>query len=660
LDIKWKSYSHSLLAKTIVFMIVISCFTGTITVFLDNAVVKEMDLEPLIKGSYYKSDKFGSDLLEISIIARNIISIYRNEDSEDFNEDYTEEQITDGETVTEVEIRNRIDDINSMLESLKDIKGLKYYISYGENILTNSDNTNKTSFKNDPAYILIDREGINIYPIEITKNEYYSWFMSNFYEVHERNGTVYISFTEQYLKPVLEEWDEDKEAVTNQFYKFLGFFAGLLLSFVYLIIIIGRSSFKDKEIHFNSLDRLYTDLNIILCIGLIISWFSIIEFIFNRDLYFAIIPATAIIGSLGLLLVLSLAKHIKNKTLIKHTLIYTVIYKIFRFIKDVYESGTTATKIVLIVVGYPILVALSLFLFPVTIGVAAHLALKRVKEFNAIKEGVKRVREGDLNYKIDVEGNGEFGKLASDINAITEGLHKAVENELKSERLKTELITNVSHDIRTPLTSIITYVDLLKNEKDPEKTKEYIGVLEQKAQRLKTLTDDLFEAAKASSRSIPVNFEKINIVSLITQGLGELDDKIQELELDFKINKPIDEIFIRADGNLLWRVIENLLSNIFKYALKGSRVYVNIEDLGSEVILVMKNISAYELNISPDELMERFKRGDESRNSPGSGLGLSIAKSLVEIQNGSFNIEIDGDLFKAIIRFPKYPQEAVE
>lgn len=656
MDIKWKSYSHSLLAKTIVFMIVISCFTGTITVFLDNAVVKEMDLEPLIKGSYYKSDKFGSDLLGASVIARNIISIYRNEDSED----YTEEQITDGENVAEVEIRNRIDDINSMLESLKDIKGLKYYISYGENILTNSDNTNKTSFKNDPAYILIDREGINIYPIEITKNEYYSWFMSNFYEVHERNGTVYISFTEQYLKPVLEEWDEDKEAVTNQFYKFLGFFAGLLLSFVYLIIIIGRSSFKDKEIHFNSLDRLYTDLNIILCIGLIISWFSIIEFIFNRDLYFAIIPATAIIGSLGLLLVLSLAKHIKNKTLIKHTLIYTVIYKIFRFIKDVYESGTTATKIVLIVVGYPILVALSLFLFPVTIGVAAHLALKRVKEFNAIKEGVKRVREGDLNYKIDVEGNGEFGKLASDINAITEGLHKAVENELKSERLKTELITNVSHDIRTPLTSIITYVDLLKNEKDPEKTKEYIGVLEQKAQRLKTLTDDLFEAAKASSRSIPVNFEKINIVSLITQGLGELDDKIQELELDFKINKPIDEIFIRADGNLLWRVIENLLSNIFKYALKGSRVYVNIEDLGSEVILVMKNISAYELNISPDELMERFKRGDESRNSPGSGLGLSIAKSLVEIQNGSFNIEIDGDLFKAIIRFPKYPQEAVE
>jgi len=656
LDIKWKSYSHSLLAKTIVFMIVISCFTGTITVFLDNAVVKEMDLEPLIKGSYYKSDKFGSDLLGASVIARNIISIYRNEDSED----YTEEQITDGENVAEVEIRNRIDDINSMLESLKDIKGLKYYISYGENILTNSDNTNKTSFKNDPAYILIDREGINIYPIEITKNEYYSWFMSNFYEVQERNGTVYISFTEQYLKPVLEKWDEDKEAVTNQFYKFLGFFAGLLLSFVYLIIIIGRSSFKDKEIHFNSLDRLYTDLNIILCIGLIISWFSIIEFIFNRDLYFAIIPATAIIGSLGLLLVLSLAKHIKNKTLIKHTLIYTVIYKIFRFIKDVYESGTTATKIVLIVVGYPILVALSLFLFPVTIGVAAHLALKRVKEFNAIKEGVKRVREGDLNYKIDVEGNGEFGKLASDINAITEGLHKAVENELKSERLKTELITNVSHDIRTPLTSIITYVDLLKNEKDPEKTKEYIGVLEQKAQRLKTLTDDLFEAAKASSRSIPVNFEKINIVSLITQGLGELDDKIQELELDFKINKPIDEIFIRADGNLLWRVIENLLSNIFKYALKGSRVYVNIEDLDNEVSLVMKNISAYELNISPDELMERFKRGDESRNSPGSGLGLSIAKSLVEIQNGSFNIEIDGDLFKAIIRFPKYPQEAVE
>ncbi len=253
-----------------------------------------------------------------------------------------------------------------------------------------------------------------------------------------------------------------------------------------------------------------------------------------------------------------------------------------------------------------------------------------------------------------MDGKGEFAGLADNINSITDGLKKAVASELKSERLKTELITNVSHDIRTPLTSIITYVDLLKQEKDPERIEEYIDVLDQKAKRLKVLTDDLFDAAKASSGNIPVTFERIDIVSLITQGLGEVNDKIEALNLDIKLRYPEDKVYITADGKLLWRSIENLLSNIFKYALRESRVYIDIEDAGNEILLTFKNISAYELNITAEELMERFKRGDESRSSQGSGLGLSIAKSLIEIQKGKFTIQIDGDLFKAVISMPKH------
>ncbi len=203
------------------------------------------------------------------------------------------------------------------------------------------------------------------------------------------------------------------------------------------------------------------------------------------------------------------------------------------------------------------------------------------------------------------------------------------------------------------MTSIITYVDLLKQERDQTKIEGYLEIIDQKSQRLKVLTENLFEAAKASSGTIPVNFETIDLVSLITQGLGELDDKIQERKLEFKLSNPNDKVTIKADGKLLWRALENLLSNIFKYALEGSRVYVDILDIGTEVTLTIKNISAYELNISSDELMERFKRGDESRSSQGSGLGLSIAKSLIEIQKGSFNIEIDGDLFKVVIRLIK-------
>jgi signal transduction histidine kinase len=278
-----------------------------------------------------------------------------------------------------------------------------------------------------------------------------------------------------------------------------------------------------------------------------------------------------------------------------------------------------------------------------------------VKSFQAIQDGVERIKAGNLHHRIDVADRGEFRTLASNINSITDGLKEAVDSELKSERLKTELITNVSHDIRTPLTSIITYVDLLKSEEVTPTVAQYVDILDQKSKRLKLLTDDLFEAAKATSGNISVDFEKIDIVSLITQGLGEVNDKIEASNLQFKLNHPKDKVYINADGKLLWRSIENLLSNIFKYALSGSRVYIDIEDAGSEIQLTFKNISAYELNISADELMERFKRGDESRSSQGSGLGLSIAKSLIEVQKGKFNVLVDGDLFKAVVSFPKMP-----
>ncbi|PET57876.1 hypothetical protein CN514_15205 [Bacillus sp. AFS001701] len=353
-------------------------------------------------------------------------------------------------------------------------------------------------------------------------------------------------------------------------------------------------------------------------------------------------------------LVLIFVKHIKNKTLLKHTLIYLLLSKLVIFIKNVYNSGSNGVKTVLLVIGYPIAIAITFFIFPITIGVAAWFTYKQVKKFNAIKEGVEQIKAGDFHHRIVVDGKGEFASLSNNINTITDGLKTAVNRELKSERMKTELITNVSHDIRTPLTSIITYVDLLKKEKDPIKVQEYVEVLDQKSQRLKLLTDDLFEAAKASSGTIPVHLERIDILSLLTQGLGEVNAKVEALDLTFKINHPQNKLYVAADGKLLWRSVENLLSNIFKYALRGSRVYIDIEDMGNDILLTFKNISAYELNISADELMERFKRGDESRNSQGSGLGLSIAKSLIEIQKGQFSIQVDGDLFKAMIRLPKH------
>jgi signal transduction histidine kinase len=477
--------------------------------------------------------------------------------------------------------------------------------------------------------------------------------------IRTHNGFIftfpkYIAFTDSFLNSKVKEWQENKAQATNNLYRSLGFFAGFILLFLYMVIVSGRRSFKDEKLHMHPVDRLFTDLNIVICIGLFGLWISIMGFLVRSHnisdwVYQITIPTSAV----ALALILSLVRHLKNRTLFKHSLLYRIIHGISRFVRDVYESGSVGVKTVLIVIGYPLLILATFFMFPITIGIAAWFSFKKIQSFNAIKDGVERIKNGEIHHNIEVAGEGEFARLASNINSITDGLEKAVDSKLQSERLKTELITNVSHDIRTPLTSIITYVDLLKREKDPSKMEEYIEVLEQKSNRLKVLTDDLFDAAKASSGNIPFHLEQIDIGSLITQGLGEVSEKIEEMELDFRFNVPKEKTYIMADGKLLWRSIENVLSNIFKYALKGSRVYVNIEDLGNEVLLTFKNISAYELNIPADELMERFKRGDESRASQGSGLGLSIAKSLIDLQKGKFMIEIDGDLFKSMIYMPK-------
>ena len=229
----------------------------------------------------------------------------------------------------------------------------------------------------------------------------------------------------------------------------------------------------------------------------------------------------------------------------------------------------------------------------------------------------------------------------------------ALEEQMKSERLKSELITNVSHDIKTPLTSIINYVDLIKAEPvDNPKVQEYIAVLDRQSARLKKLTCDLVDASKASSGAMPVHLEDVDVCELLQQAVGEYSERLGAGQLTQVFDLPEEPVLIRADGALLWRVIDNLLSNICKYALPGTRLYISMERSGEQMTVQMKNVSRAPLNIPADELMERFVRGDSSRNSEGSGLGLSIAQSLTELMGGAFRLEIDGDLFKAKLDFP--------
>ena len=282
---------------------------------------------------------------------------------------------------------------------------------------------------------------------------------------------------------------------------------------------------------------------------------------------------------------------------------------------------------------------------------------------NEIMKGVHRIKEGEINYKIEEKNDIYFSSLANDINNISQGLENSIEQRIKSERMKSELITNVSHDLKTPLTSIINYVELIKKEENiqPEYLKDYVQVLDKKSKRLKILIEDLFEASKASTGNIELELVRLDLKQLLQQSIGELEDKLEEANLSLRVNLTEEDTYVLADGRRLYRVFENLLCNISKYSLKNTRVYIDVTKEDGKIITTMKNISSYELNFDPDEIMERFKRADESRNTEGSGLGLAIARDLVSLQGGKMSIEIDGDLFKVKVVMNEYnPSISIE
>lgn len=292
------------------------------------------------------------------------------------------------------------------------------------------------------------------------------------------------------------------------------------------------------------------------------------------------------------------------------------------------------------------------FLLKVLQGALVVYVILAMKELRA---GGDQLAAGNLDYKVPTNRlYGEFRRHGENLNNLRQGIQHAVEEQMKSERMKTELITNVSHDIKTPLTSIVSYVDLLKKEPMPtDQAKEYLDVLDRQAARLKKLIEDLVEASKASTGSLTVNFQPTDVNVLLSQSAGEYQEKLAARDLTLILTPAEEAPMISADGQLLWRVFENLLSNALKYAMPGTRVYLSCETTDQAVVIAFRNISASPLNISAEELMDRFVRGDASRNTEGSGLGLAIARDLTQLQRGTFALTIDGDLFKATLTFPR-------
>ena len=492
---------------------------------------------------------------------------------------------------------------------------------------------------------------------------------------------VYTSYTEELSqneeRQLASKFLDAIEPISQNAYIILPISSAVtILLIIYLLITIGHKD-DEKTIELNDFDKIPLEIILIVAVFLIVLPFIILSQYdrINNAMLSLGITAYIDVYIVSAVVLHTMIKRIKSKTFLKSSIIGQVLIwwikifkKILNKIQKVWNTITysaSVTSKVIIGTGifaFILLVIIAMFsdnkMLPLIIIALIcfmlYKIIKIIKEYSQIENKLKDVYNGNNQTELKEEDfSMVFKSSVKYLNNISNGLENAVQERMKSERMKAELITNVSHDIKTPLTSIINYVDLLKKEDIAnEKANEYINILDNKSQRLKKLTEDLIEASKVSTGNVSLNLEKINIVELIKQAIGEFEDKFQNKNLQIIVNCNENEININADSRYMYRIVENLFSNIYKYALENSRVYIDISIVdGTNVVIEMKNISKDKLNISADELMQRFVRGDRSRNTEGSGLGISIAQNLTELQNGTFELKLDGDLFKVKLTF---------
>ena len=450
---------------------------------------------------------------------------------------------------------------------------------------------------------------------------------------------------------------------------------GLLSVFLFVVLMtVAGHRPGTEEIRSGLIEKVPYDVYTIVIGGLVgLILFAAIDFMesgwrplspYGSDLFPVLAMFVAAVGALCLFLfwAMSTAVRVKDRSLVKNTVLWLFISFLLLLLRGFFSflgMIPVLWKSLALYAAFSVAVLAGLFngdegfIFCLWV-VASAVLMYCLYMMQKLHKGAKAVSEGHYEQKVDpslmVPG---FRRHAEYINTISSGLNRAVEERMKSERMKTELITNVSHDIKTPLTSIINYSDLIcREETENEAIKEYADVLHRQSERLKRLIEDLIEASKASTGNIEMEMARCDLNVIVSQISGEYEERLTNADLSLIARLPESPTYIMADGRRLWRVFDNLMNNIVKYAMPGTRVYISMAQQNGEAVMVFKNTSRDPLDLTPEELTERFVRGDASRNTEGNGLGLSIAKSLVELQNGQLNLYADGDLFKVILRFP--------
>lgn len=520
------------------------------------------------------------------------------------------------------------------------------------------------------------------------------------------NTLLLVRFTDAQAAPIKAEWEAQKAQITGVVNRALVLIGVALVLFVFLLFVTGRKP-EDEDVHLVTIDRMAVEANALL-FWVVLGTAGGINLTLMREIMsirgsVEILFMPSVLGfvaafAFALELTLSLVRVIKNRSFVKQcysirfirwcwrTLVklckwlinglgflFHGIGKVWHTLMTQLRHNLKSRTFIVVLFIYTMVAAMIAAVFGGTLGdsdltalmafvigvfwfmAGSYVAMQNISGFDRIVDALRRLRAGDLSFKLTDMPEGVFAEMAEDINSLGDGMQAALQNEVRAERMKSELITNVSHDLKTPLTSILNYSDLLgKMDLTPEEANDYARIIHQKGLRLKNLTSDLFDISKVQSGAEQIISERLDACTLVRQALAEQDKAVQESGLTVKAAIPEREVPIWADGRKLSRVLENLIGNCVKYALKGTRVFLSVTEENGQAIIELKNTANYEMDFAADEITERFVRGDAARSTEGSGLGLAIAKSYTEACGGTFDVSVDGDQFKVRIGFPVY------
>jgi len=679
-----KKFLYSNYTKTIsVLLLVVSIILGALTA--TNGIAEYCNEKELVYGfeNDFNEARFFSSLLDAPESA--IFNAYHNfyhVDDENETVDIERPLIINGETIEQ--------NIEKKLNDLYCADKINYYVKWNDTVFTNCGATSEQELMTAQFYRLTTKDGKGNTNRESSQTRYYSYPLLDELSLYDKTTSIVVctSIKEAYVDECKVVWDRQENIVNDTFALTLIYVIIALLLFIYLLCVCGKN--KEGEHKSMWLDNIWTEVHLAaiggLGFGAVVICVILLDDYFTGHLPYNLMNmvvgiSAAIASAVVITSTLSIIRNIKCKRFVESSIIIRVIrwcwktfVKVLVWLRNgfvgyrnlLFKTLSKKTGVILISILFVYTALIGMFGFLgyhealfIVFGVVlfffgAFVVAYRAKDLDEVKKGVSEVRNGNVAYKIPELKSEDMKTLATNINDVAKGLDESVSAKVKAERMKTELITNVSHDLKTPLTSIISYTELLANvEGLPEEAKDYAQIIANKSDRLKALTQDLFDISKVQSGNESVVLEKLDVALLINQSLGEHDNEIKQSELPFCVNAT-KELYISADGRKMSRVISNLISNILKYTMKNTRVFISAYEKNGEVVIEFKNIASYLMDFNADEIVGRFVRGDESRTADGNGLGLAIAKSYTEICNGKFEVVLDGDMFKAILKFKKY------